>query len=250
MEGHESTPLLSSGYGVLRGVGVHTLIYPLEVLKVRHQCSEKKLHETAVKVISEEGIGAFYKGLSSQLMKTCLKQVWAWPVITEVPKFFDRQGVGKNEQQALTGISIAAFDTLVSTPLEKAKIRSASSGKSVTFFKALQERGWQGGGTLFSKLSVQWVTFLTAQRILREKFREGEKPLNTSQQMLVGTILAIIGSIAAAPFDMANTQKLANGKSFFKIAPSKMFRGSGIQTTSLLIHNIASVAVIEKLQKS
>ena len=122
----------SSLLGVGRGILVHSLIYPLEVVKIRQQCSqdESKSIRIALKILQQEGVGAFYKGLAPQLLKTSIKQVWCWPMMTGMPSVLKRYQLENLGQQAFTGLSIATIDAVISTPLERAKIVSAFKGIS------------------------------------------------------------------------------------------------------------------------
>lgn len=233
----------SSFWGVLRGISVHTLIYPLEVIKIRHQCSSESSARVALDLLHSEGFGSFYKGLSSQLLKTSLKQVWCWPMITGTPIFLQQYHLGDLPTQAMTGLSIAAVDAVISTPLERIKIRAAYTGK-VSF-----RSGWQGFNTHFLKLSVNWVTFLTAQKYLRDR---NSQPLTLWQLTKIGTQVAVIVSMMGAPFDLANTLKQAKNDSISQFYSSKrvykLYRGWPLNLISLVVHNIASVVVIDKLE--
>ena len=113
----------SSLWGIGRGISVHSLIYPLEVIKIRQQCSQGQTMSIriAMALLRQEGIGAFYKGLTPQLLKTSIKQVWCWPMITGMPSILQRYQIDNLSQQAITGLSIATIDAAISTPLRKSK---------------------------------------------------------------------------------------------------------------------------------
>lgn len=242
----------SSFWGIARGVVVHSFIYPLEVVKIRQQCSQGRLKsaQVAKTLLRQEGIGAFYKGLASQLLKTSIKQVWCWPVITGMPRFLQKYQIEDLSQQALTGFSIATIDATISTPLERAKIISAFRGK--TTFQNIYKNGWQGFTTHWSKLSVNWTAFLIAQKYLRGRSFESSKQRLTAWQLIkIGIQVALIVSLLSAPFDIANSLKQAQN-----ISPSyllhrqgvfQLYRGWPLSALSLVIHNIASVVLIEKL---
>lgn len=112
---------------------------------------------------------------------------------------------------------------------------------------------WRGSITLFGKLSVSWSTFLTSQQYLRDRYRKTqETPLDFSQLIQVGIGVAFFVSIASAPFDVANTKKQAQNLSIgdlFSTATWKtLYRGWPLSALGLVIHNIASMIVIEKLR--
>ncbi len=244
----------SSLWGIGRGISVHSLIYPLEVIKIRQQCSqgETKSTQIALTLLRQEGIGAFYKGLFPQLLKTSIKQVWCWPMITGMPSILQNYQIDTLTQQALTGLSIATIDAAISTPLERAKIISAFRGTNKFCFKNVYSEGWRGFATHWSKLSVNWVTFLTAQKYFRDQSsRMSKQSLSFPELTKIGIEVALIVSLVSAPFDIANTLKQAQN-----LTPShllsrqgifKLYRGWPLNALSLVIHNIASVTLIDRL---
>lgn len=244
----------SSIWGIVRGITVHTLIYPLEVVKIRQQChlNAEKSIEIARMLFQKEGSSAFYKGLTPQLLKTSLKQAWVWPMITGIPVFLKQYRIGDISQQALTGLTIATIDATITTPLERAKILSAFTGKTRFSFGSIYKDGWRGFTTHWAKLSINWTVFLEAQKYLRERTRKKpEQILSLPQLAGIGAQVAIIVSLVSAPFDIANTLKqaqnlspthLLSGKEF-----RKLYRGWPLSALALITHNVASVIVIEKL---
>lgn len=246
----------SSGWGVARGIFVHTLIYPLEVVKIRQQCSKnaEKSIQIASELFQKEGFGAFYSGLPPQLLKTSLKQVWCWPMITGVPDFLQRYGIGDIQRQILTGLSIATIDATITTPLERIKIISASTGKGSFSLLNAYKDGWRGYSTHLAKLSMNWGAFLTAQEYLRARSKsESDQPLTLPQLAKVGAQVALIVSLVGAPLDIANTLKQAKNLSPSSLLVgnriSKLYRGWPLNALSLVVHNVASVVVIDKLSE-
>lgn len=247
----------SSLWGVGRGLFVQTLIYPLEVIKIRQQCSQNSENSArvALTLFKKEGFSSFYRGLPPQLLKTSLKQIWCWPMITGGPVFFQRYQLNDLQKYALTGLSIATIDAVITTPIEKLKISSAYTGKNSFSFKGVYKNGWQGFTTHFSKLSVSWVTFLTAQKYFRDRASfQSEQPLSFLQLTEIGTQVALIISLVSAPFDIANTLKQAQNLNpshlFSRNGILKLYRGWPLHALSLIIHNIASVIVLDRLNRS
>jgi hypothetical protein len=127
----------SSLYGLARGLIVRTITHPIDVVRIRQQCSQNSENSVrlALTLFKQEGFSAFYKGLLPQLLKTSLKQVWCWPMITEIPIFLQRYQLEDLTRQAITGLSIATVDAIITTPLERAKILSAEKAKSNFYYK-------------------------------------------------------------------------------------------------------------------
>lgn len=244
----------SSLWGAVRGIAVHTLIYPLEVIKIRQQCSqnESKSLRLALTLLRQEGISAFYKGLVPQLLKTSIKQIWCWPMITGMPSVLQRYQIENLRQQVITGLSIATIDAFISTPLERAKILSAFRGTSKFCLKNAYREGWGGLTTHWSKLSVNWVAFLTAQKYLRDQSSGlSGQSLSFPQLIKIGVQVALIVSLVSAPLDLANTLKQAQNLTPFHLYSLrgifKLYRGWPLNALALVIHNVASVTLIEKL---
>lgn len=244
----------SSFYGAVRGFFVHSLIYPFENLKIRRQASASSegCARIAINLFKQEGIGAFYKGLAPQLVKTCLKQVWCWPMITNVPIFLKQTPLNDTCRQAVTGISIATIDAAITTPLERLRVVSAYRRNTQFTIKELCTESYKGLGPHYAKLLINWPVFLVAQNFLRKKHSCNQvEPLSLFQLCKIGVETAIIVSIVSAPFDMANTLKHTQNTSIRELFAQRslrlLYRGSPLSALSLVIHNIASVIVYDKL---
>ncbi len=245
--------LNSSLYGVLRGVCVHTIIYPLGVIKIHQQSQDESeiWLRIANRIFKQEGTKAFYKGLHPQLLRTSLNSLWVWPVLTQTPLFLQRFHFAEIPQQVLTGLFIATIDACVTTPLERAKILSAFQGKNTfALSNFLYKEGWRGFSTHWTKLGINWSTFLAAQKYFRNQEPDENPPL--SQLVKIGTKTAMVVSVVGAPFDIANTlkqtQNLSPAQLFSRTGIYKWYRGWPLSTASLLVHNVASVYVIDKLE--
>jgi hypothetical protein len=207
--------------------------------------------QIARKIFKQEGVGAFYKGLTPQLIKTSLKQMWCWPMITAVPGYLHTYGLGEIQQQILTGLSIATVDAVITTPLERAKILSALMGRASISLSNIYKEGWQGFSTYWAKRSVNMVTFLTAQQYFRDHERSPSGQISLAALIKTGILVAIILSCVSAPLDLVNTLKQSRNLSlsyiFNRHGGIKLYRGWPINSFSLSIHNVASVILIEKL---
>lgn len=245
--------LQSSFYGTLRGITTEILVYPLQVVKIRQQCLEKseKNFDIAKQIFREGGAGAFYKGLSPELFKTSIRQVWVWPLMTEMPKFFKEYGFKNLEAQILTGLSIATVDAIITAPLEKAKVFSALTGKSSSLGTHVSKNGWQGFSAYWMKRSVGTVTFLTAQAYFRDRAHSQSDSLDYLTLIKIGIQVAFVLSIISAPFDLANTVRQACNRSLFlegsQVKVLRLYRGWPIYALSLVIQSVASVILMEKL---
>ena len=251
----KATLVISSVLGGIRGAVVQALLSPLEVVKIRQQCSDvpEKSLTIARKILQEEGWSAFYKGIEAKLANTVIKQFCVWPIIRGGPFFLERHGIKGLRQEVLTGLAIAVIDASLSSPFDKARIISAHTGKNQFSIKSFHKKGWQGFPTQLAKLSVHWVVFLVAQKSLRDRYRNGRtQKLNFPQLLFIGTQVAVITSLVSAPFDIANTRKQAQNRNPSHLLSGNIlrnaFRGAPISLTSNLVHYIASLILIEHLK--
>lgn len=253
---NRSSFLLSSILGIVRGVAVHTSIYPLEVVKSHLQVSKEPIRtlEAVQAILQKGGFKAFYQGVRVQLLKTSLKQAWCWPVITEVPHLLKDQKVDKRYHTVLTGEAIATVDALVTHPLEKAKFKEIFNESQKKLLFNAYKQSWQGLLTYWTHRSVAWISFLTAQQYFRDQLKQEDptQKLTLPQLVQVGLKVAVVVSLALAPFDVANTRKQARNLSpqvlLSKKAIPMLYRGWHINLVSLAVHNIASVVLIDQLQ--
>lgn len=247
----------SSVLGIVRGVTVHTMIYPLSVIKAHQQdkFNQEKSYQVAKRLFQDGGLRAFYRGLFPQLLKTGQKQVWCWPMITGIPFLFESYDINPLLVQATTGLAIATTDAAIATPLERAKIQSILKNRKFSLRDVYKE-GWHGFSTFWMKLSVEWSTFLVAQKYFRSRYAEksGKQKLTLPQLMDVGVRTALVVSVVSGPFDRANTIKQSNNLSISHLFSGNFFRnfyrGSPVNAVGLVVHNIASVILIDQLDKS
>lgn len=222
-------------WGALRGACVHSLIYPLDVIKTNLQIRPgATTYTTALELLRNQRL---YSGFSSQILQTTLKQTWCWPIICFLPAYFKEQSFHLVSQNILTGLVIASLDAAILTPLEKRKIASMTK-------TTLHQNKTMAAH--FAKLSVSWCTFLTVQALFRSQYDRKPTPLELA---VIGVKTAFIVSAAAAPFDVLNTYKQSGIDFYSGNKARSLFRGWHLRALSLTIHSVASVFVMEKLKK-
>lgn len=242
----------SSLWGMGRGIAVHLFIYPLEVIKIHLQCSNGQVSQAQMihNLFKKNGILTFYQGLLPQLLKTCSKQMWCWPLITKGPLYLSSLQIGEISGQCITGIGIAAIDATLTTPLERSKMLSAFHGKV-----AYPARGsyWQGYTAHLLKLSAHWSLFLAAQKHLRtQAIERSGSPLSLYQLCCIGAQVGLIVSLVTAPIDMIHTRMQvqdANMRQLFSLKEiSRSHRGWHLTFSSQVINYLASVILIAKVE--
>lgn len=252
VESNRKELIQTSLWGVGRGLAVRIMIYPLDVVRTYQQSKHLgNSFQVFADLYREGGLSIFFSGLSPQLVRTSLKQAWVWPMFTYAPSFIPvSHPLG---QQAITGLMIAVVDATITTPLEKAKIGLMISGKKGFSLSTLWKDGWNGYVTHLAKLSVSWSTFLVGQKFFRDRNTVPGKRASVAQLCDIALKTTLLVSVISAPLDMANTQKFANQVNFSTfIANHKfrtLFRGSPLNFASLLIQNLASIALIDQLDR-
>ena len=164
-----------------------------------------------------------------------------------LPKYLASFRVGEYTQQALTALAISTVQTALTLPLERAKISSACTGRALSLRQTIRQ-GSSGFTLYWAKTSINWVFILTAQKYLRKKAmaRTG-RPLTLSNLALIGAQIGFMVSIISAPLERATTLKLAKTQ---KISWTlQAYRGWPLYALSFVIHNIATVILIDWLER-
>ncbi len=239
--------LASSVLGLARNLFVDTFMYPFEVVKIHQQKpgNQEKSHHIAWRLFNQSGCGVFYHGFRQEVYKTCLK-AFSWPIIMELPRILELWNLGPLTQQAVTGITIGTASAAVSTPLEQRRIVSiAKENKSYSIY--------QGFGFHWAKLTVAWTVFLVAQKDLRSRYlaHTRQEKLTVLQLSTVGAVVALLVSIASAPFDVASTRKMGHNVTlvFFREVPRTWLRGLPLSAFIRVVNSVASVILIDRLNR-
>lgn len=246
----------SSACGVLRGGVVNLIVSPLDVIKTTQQSlvNSEANYKIAIKLFKEGGFSAFYRGLYPQMIKTGFKQLWSWPIITALPKYLERHRFSTTSQQAITGLTIATVDVTLTTPLERARVNSIVNETRITL-KSLYLSGFKGFWPFWMKQTVSWTVFLLAQKLFRDQAHEKSHHENLSffELLTISTKVSLVASFVTAPFDLANTLKQTQNLHFSNFASTqslvKMLRCWPLTAATLMIHNLASIALLEMIDK-
>ncbi len=238
----------SSGWGLLYGLTIQTLIYPLEVVKLLQQdplCNQR-CDQIARELFQKSGPQAFYSGISAKLVESGHKQLWRWPLIIELPRLLKRCGYSEREQQALTGLAIASIDAFFSTPFDALKLAA--------IYRLQRRVSWRGFPTFWLKRSVEWVTFLEAQSYFSNRQQREQKRLHLMQALTVALQTTAAVSVARAPFDVMNTlYQTGQALPLKNLSPlehlRRMYRGSPLGFSTLLIYNFGTTIFIDSFKQ-
>jgi hypothetical protein len=228
-----------SALGGARGLAAQMVIYPLESIRNLQHLQGGRSWSIASNVIKQEGLQGLYSGFRYKALTTGVKQLWTWPLMKMIPHKLDALDAPPLLSQAVTGVTIATVDTVL-TPLEKLRISTLTNTlKSLNIFKG------QDFVTNWRSLSISWGTFLVGQKFFRDLLREGDKKL-THQQLiasgvLTSTAVAVIGNYP----EVLKTVRMAGVASQVKV--TGYFRGFPLRFTSLTIQNLFSLYLLELL---
>lgn len=240
-----------SGAGLFRSCIFVPLLQPLEVLKVQRQISDEKTLQIIRSIFRENGAAGFFKGLNYQLARSSIKQLWTCPMIMTLPGIFNASGFGPLQSEALTGIALAAADSIC-TPLEKMRLLSIAG--SPQNFKS----PWQGYQPYFLKLGAYWPLFLLSQKYFKQGHKKEQEAFTLAESALIGIKVSFAISILSAPLDLAHVLTQTQGSSAYKkpfhlknfiVFSKKSFRGSLISGLAQSVHTTASVILISKLEE-
>lgn len=239
--------LEQSGWGLMYGLTIQIVIYPIELIKSRQQdpLCHQKCYQIAQELFRTGGVRAFYCGLSSKFIEIGYKQLWRWPVIMQLPPFLKQYGYNENQQQALTGMAIGTINSFFTTPWDGRRLAA--------IFSLPQKISWHGFPTYFSKNIIEWTTFLVAQNYFSNRQERENGTLHLTQSFIVALQTSICVSCAKSPLDVANTLR-QTGKSLClkNMSPSellkRLYRGAPLSFSALLIYNFATTIFIDSLK--
>lgn len=243
-----SDSLKYSGSGFLYGLTIKTLIYPLEVIKLRQQdpLCHQRCDQIARDLFHKGRWQIFYTGLSAKLVESGQKHLWRWPLIMQLPPLLKDYGCSEMQQQAGTGLVIGTVDAFFSTPLDRLKLAA--------IYQLQKTISWRGFPTFYAKCTVEWTTFLVAQNYFSKLQQSEKKPLTLQQSLIVALQTTVCVSVARAPFDVANT--LHQTEKFFHLRNKttselfrKMYRGFPLGFSSLLFYNFCTTIFFDNLKK-
>jgi len=251
-------PFISSFYGVCRAGVVMPALHPLDVVKVKMQTSKEPqgaFHHSK-KLWQQGGVKEFYKGFQPQFLRMLLKQVWCWPIMTTVPKYWEKSGYHCLLSQALTGATIGLVDASISTPLDRLRVLAITQNKKDISFTDLK-KGWRGFPLLSLRLTTLWSSFLVSQKYFREQEEQrlGVESLEVQHLIPIGMKTAGIACAISAPLDLCSNlyqSKEVNYRTFLnsvkKLKPTNFYRGMTLTAGIMITHNFTSVYFLDRLK--
>lgn len=263
--------------GAFQGVLGLIVEHPFDMVKTRQQAYP---HHTFRRIVSDvsknEGIRGFYSGFVPNSGRVIIKQLYRWPAMLLLPPYFAKtipeswQKEYSSLPKVATGLTIATFESYVTTPLERLKVylmTSEGSNKSIRkFLDITQEHRFteffRGSNAMFPRQLISWVTFLVSDEKLknRERTLKNSEELSFASLMKVALLVGVINTLAIMPFDMVKTnlQKsdhVANSGLFKTMRQiqsqygfSAFYRGWQVKMAQYMINSAFSVTALDLLE--
>jgi hypothetical protein len=119
--------LLSSVYGVSRGLAGFPIEQPLESVKTQWQANPAIKNEIQItkKIYTQKGIQGFYAGSLPNIARVVLKNLYRFPLMVNTPwlieKYVPVAAKDRRLSKGLTGVTISAFEAAILCPVERIK---------------------------------------------------------------------------------------------------------------------------------
>lgn len=169
--------------GVTRGAIGLIWEHPLDSIKTQWQTNIHVVKSTEMInfIYKEKGILGFYRGFIPNLIRQSSKNVYRWPLILYLPKFFKKfnENLFKNKKlnsdsfcKIQTGFTIANLETLFICPLERLKVffmtHAAKENKHYSLLKQfyILNKGnminqlFKGLEPSLLRSNISWISFL------------------------------------------------------------------------------------------
>ncbi|XP_043679952.1 mitochondrial 2-oxoglutarate/malate carrier protein-like isoform X1 [Vespula pensylvanica] len=271
--------------GGLSGMGATFFVQPLDLIKNRMQLSGQKTTTFAVatSILKNEGILAFYNGLSAGLLRQATYTTVRLGVYTWLFEAASKEGQPKFIVKAALGMIAGCIGSFVGTPAELTLIRMTADGrlppdqrrnyKNVfdAIFRIVKEEGlftlWRGAVPTMGRAMVvnaaQLASYSQAKQMLLETGRFKE---NITLHLICSMISGIVTTIASMPVDIAKTRiqnmKIIDGKPEYtgaldvfnkiitKEGPFALWKGFLPYYARLGPHTVLTFIFLEQLNKT
>ncbi|KAF7418679.1 hypothetical protein HZH68_001332 [Vespula germanica] len=271
--------------GGLSGMGATVFVQPLDLIKNRMQLSGQKTTTFAVatSILKNEGILAFYNGLSAGLLRQATYTTVRLGVYTWLFEAASKEGQPKFIVKAALGMIAGCIGSFVGTPAELTLIRMTADGrlppdqrrnyKNVfdALFRIVKEEGlftlWRGAVPTMGRAMVvnaaQLASYSQAKQMLLETGRFKE---NITLHLICSMISGIVTTIASMPVDIAKTRiqnmKIIDGKPEYtgaldvfnkiitKEGPFALWKGFLPYYARLGPHTVLTFIFLEQLNKT
>lgn len=167
----------TSIYGTIAGFCALVVSHPLEYLKTKRQAESVLKIEN---VNSNKSLKSFlinsYSGFLPNLLRTCLKNVYRWPMMLFFPKKFNIY-FNESVSKILTALTIANIECLIINPTERLKTYLMTKKDYSIYYEItnfIKRHGikeyFRGMKPFVYRQNVSWLSFFYTDYYLKEKF--------------------------------------------------------------------------------
>jgi len=210
--------------GVTRGAIGLIWEHPLDSIKTQWQTNVHVVKSTEMInfIYKEKGILGFYRGFLPNLVRQSSKNVYRWPMMLYLPKFFKKFNQNFFKKSILnsdsfckiqTGFSIANLETLFICPLERLKVffmtHGSKENKNYSFLKQfyIMNKGnmlnqlFKGLEPSILRSNISWISFLYLDHETRSflKKRRNVEELDM-YDLIFASILVGIGNVTLSMY--------------------------------------------------
>lgn len=242
----ESSHVLEAlGWGVARATVVNTLTYPLEVIKTNLQVDRST--KTA-------GVAGLFKGFAPNFAKVIIRQSVWWPAVAYVPDKLSAYPLSSTQRSVILGVSVAAMETLVNSPLERWRILSSTGTDNQITIRSFLKDGWSGFFPYLWRQSMTWSLFFIGQHQFNKPYKKGHEQMQLThiQVLTTATKLSLVANVIINPFDTINSIKQSGGQLNFMENPLKklgvLYRGFPLNFAIMLIQTTATVWLMDVIE--
>ena len=236
--------------GGLSGLVEITIIHPIEYFKTIKQSNNKLTFITFLKKFSNDGIHLLYKGYMPRVFGIIPMRTVFWGTMHTTEKYLYNTSINQKYIHFISGGLSGSIQTLIDCPIESLKTKMMTSNiksNKINFNGFLPNLIRNVGfGAIFNY----------KKNNMRENYKN--KKVRFQDNLLIGSLSGIMGSICTQPFDYIKTimQSNKNDKSMiqiikktFKKSPLLFFSGILPRTSITCISMGIGLSIFELLNK-
>ncbi|XP_017766619.1 PREDICTED: mitochondrial 2-oxoglutarate/malate carrier protein-like [Eufriesea mexicana] len=250
MSNHKTVPTsINFLFGGTAGMAATCVVQPLDLIKNRMQLSGTRISTLNVisSILKNEGMLAFYSGLSAGLLRQCSYTTTRLGVYNWLSELASKDSQPNFIMKALIGSTAGCVAAIVGTPAEVALIRMTADGRLPiaerrnykhafnALFRIATEEGflalWRGIIPTMGRAMVVNAAQLASYSQSKESLlKTGYFQDNISLHFVSSMISGLVTTAASMPVDIAKTRiqnmKIVDGKPEFKGAIDVIIRVS------------------------
>ena len=122
--------------GCLRTICGFPLEHPCEAVKTQWQAKAYLKNEVEIvrEIYNIKGWSGFYVGSAPNLARCLVRNCYKYPLLVGLPRFYEEKlSISGASLKLLTGFSLALGESIISCPLERAKVYFMTTKEKTTY---------------------------------------------------------------------------------------------------------------------